>query len=149
MQEGLLRAHRAADPSPGPTAGPLGTVGQRSQPVRERTQALNRFIRENTQGPSGGQSTGYKLQKLLSEQPSGRGPWGWKLLGTELGTEERTRAVLPATCPAPDRTPHLLRVKVQWEAEAAGQAARATANTRALVPVAQPESTPPRSLLGI
>lgn len=42
---------------------PRGALGQ------HRTRALKEFIHEKTQGPSGRQSTGYKLQKLLSGQP--------------------------------------------------------------------------------
>lgn len=49
-----------------PTPSPRGA--QLNQPVR-RTQALNEFIHEKTEGLGVRQSTGYKLQKLLSEQP--------------------------------------------------------------------------------
>lgn len=47
---------------------------------QQRTRALKEFIHEKTQGPSGRQSTGYKLQKLLSGPGRGlggrQGPWG-------------------------------------------------------------------------
>lgn len=59
-------------PGPSPEAlllGPCGNVGQQSQPVKKTTQPLNKFIHGKTQDLSGRQPTGYKLQKLLSEQP--------------------------------------------------------------------------------
>lgn len=41
-------------PLPSPCCRDLPrTLGQQSQPVRKRTQALNKFIHEKTQGPSG------------------------------------------------------------------------------------------------
>ena len=69
---GVLQTTLALGVLPGLDAqpeAPRGTLRQQSLPARTRTQALKEFIHEKTQGPSGRQSTGYKLQKLLSGQP--------------------------------------------------------------------------------